>query len=138
MLTEVVDIAVSWLGTDEGRPAPRTSRPIPRRKLDGADMQDPVGCPDPIELVLYVSACSAHSAQAISNIKGVLSRFDPEQVKLTVCDLSQRPIEGVEDRITYTPTLVRRGPGPRTFILGHITNRELLLELLADCEAGES
>ena len=35
-------------------------------------------------------------------------------------------------------TLVRRTAGPRTFILGHITNPELLLELLADCETNQN
>jgi len=91
-------------------------------------------CPDPIELVLYVSRHSAHSAQAVKNIKGVLARFKSTQVKLTVCDLSAEPSQGEKDNITFTPTLVRNGPGPRTFILGHISNPELVLELLADCE----
>jgi hypothetical protein len=55
-------------------------------------------------------------------------------VKLTVCDLSTNPSAGVEDAVAFTPTLVRKTPGPRTFILGHITSPELLLELLADCQ----
>ena len=38
------------------------------------------------------------------------------------------------DSVAFTPTLVRKTPGPRTFILGHITNPQLVLELLADCE----
>jgi hypothetical protein len=33
---------------------------------------------------------------------------------------------------------VRRTPGPRTFLLGHLTNPSLLMELLADCDADES
>ena len=39
--------------------------------------------------------------------------------------------------VAFTPTLVRRTPGPRTFILGHVTNPDLLMELLADCDAEE-
>jgi hypothetical protein len=47
--------------------------------------------------------------------------------------LSANPEAGTADSVAFTPTLVRRTPGPRTFILGHITNPEVLLELLADC-----
>jgi hypothetical protein len=82
-------------------------------------------CPGPIELILYVGCHSENAAQAVRNIRGVLSRFKASSVKLTVCDT-----------ITFTPTLVRKAPGPRTFILGHISSPELVLELLADCEEG--
>ena len=51
-------------------------------------------------------------------------------MSLTIHDLAADPAEGVEDGISYTPTLVRRSPLPRTFILGDITNPELVLELL--------
>ena len=90
-------------------------------------------CPEPVELILYVSSQSPRSFAAVRNIKKVLQRFNSSRVKLTVCDLSQNPEGGIADAVAFTPTLVRRTPGPRTFILGHITNPELLLELLADC-----
>ena len=96
------------------------------------------GCPDPVELILYVSSRSARSYAAVRNIKQVLKRFKSSRVKLTVCDLARDPAGGVEDAVAFTPTLVRKTPGPRTFILGHVNNPDLLLELLADCEAEES
>ena len=92
-------------------------------------------CPEPVELILYVSSQSARSFAAVKNIRNVLKRFNSSQVRLTVCDLARDPSRGVEDSVAFTPTLVRRTPGPRTFILGHVTNPELVLELLADCEA---
>lgn len=88
---------------------------------------------EPIELVLYVSAHSPRSANAIKNIKDVLSRFESARVKLTICDLSQDPHQGLVDSIAFTPTLVKRSPGPRTFILGHIANPEILVEILEAC-----
>jgi CheY-like chemotaxis protein len=109
-----------------------------RKDNGGADGDGHVpGCPDPVELILYVSARSPHSAAAVRNIRKVLDRFNSARVKLTVCDLSKQPNGGVEDAVAFTPTLVRRHPGPRTFILGHMSNPELLLELLADCETGD-
>ena len=100
-----------------------------RRGGNGAD-----DCPDPIELILYVSAHSPRSASAIQNIRNVIGRFKSDRVRLTICDLSQDPSMGAADSVAFTPTLVKRSPGPRTFILGHLTNPELLLELLADCD----
>ena len=95
-------------------------------------------CPDPVELILYVSSQSARSHAALRNIRNVLKRFKSSRVKLTVCDLAIDPAGGIEDSVAFTPTLVRRTPGPRTFILGHVTNPDLLMELLADCETEES
>ena len=90
-------------------------------------------CPDPVELILYVSAYSPKSAAAIKNIKRVLSRYQSSRVNLTIYDLSQHPEAGNQDGVAFTPTLVKRSPGPRTFILGHISNPDLLVELLQAC-----
>jgi circadian clock protein KaiB len=119
----------------EGNGATRKRRPsaVPQRGHGGMDGTP--DCPDPVELILYVSSQSPRSFAAVRNIRKVLERFQASRVKLTVCDLSQNPDAGIEDSVAFTPTLVRRTPGPRTFILGHITNPELLLELLADCDA---
>ena len=105
-------------------------------RQDGDD--GAAGCPEPVELILYVSSQSARSFAAVRNIRNVLKRFKASRVKLTVCDLSQDPAAGIEDAVAFTPTLVRRTPGPRTFILGHVTNPELVMELLADCETEEN
>ncbi len=115
-------------------------RPGPAVRSAGSGLRNRSGnnheddCPEPIELVLYVSADSARSATAINNIKRVLSRYRSDRVTLTICDLSQNPLEGAADSIAFTPTLVKRSPGPRTYILGHITNPDLLIELLEGCD----
>ncbi len=117
---------------------PRRRR-APEFRSDGRpDGDDAPDCPDPVELILYVSSQSARSFAAVRNIRNVLKRFKSSRVKLTVCDLARDPARGIEDSIAFTPTLVRKTPGPRTFILGHVTNPELLMELLADCDAEES
>lgn len=87
----------------------------------------------PVELVLYVSAHSARSVHAVENIRRVVSRFAPERVRLTIHDLSADPSKGVADAVAFTPTLVKRSPGPRTFILGHISDPQVLTELLEGC-----
>jgi CheY-like chemotaxis protein len=91
-------------------------------------------CPDPIELILYVSSHSPRSAAAIDNVKRVLAGYKGTRVALTICDLSKEPGKASADAIAFTPTLVKRSPGPRTFILGHLTNPELVLQLLGACD----
>jgi len=117
-------------GTNSGPKRKRFSMPVESGDGLGGGSTD---CPEPVELILYVSSQSPRSFAAVRNIKKVLERFNSSRVKLTVCDLSLNPEGGIADAVAFTPTLVRRTPGPRTFILGHITNPELLLELLADC-----
>jgi len=126
-----------------------------RQRLGGGESKRPVGgnrlvrpaqskghedgnhndCPEPIELILYISADSPRSANAINNIKRVLSRYRSDKVRLTICDLARNPTDGDADGIAFTPTLVKRSPGPRTYILGHINNPEVLIELLEGCDS---
>lgn len=106
-----------------------------RRSSSGRPGDDGRGdCPGVVELILYVSAESPRCANAISNIRNVLSRYRSGKVTLTICDLAKDPAGGVEDSIAFTPTLVKRAPGPRTYILGHLSNPAVLVELLEGCE----
>ena len=121
----------------EGADSPRRRRasmPASTRSGNGMGGDEP-DCPEPVELFLYISSRSPRSSAAVKTIKKVLERYSSSRVKLTVCNLTDNPTAGIEDSVAFTPTLVRRSPGPRTFILGHITSPELLLELLADCES---
>lgn len=106
---------------------------LARRAADGPEDDGDTASGDQIELILYVSAQSPRSAMAMANIKKALSRFQSPKVRLTIHDLSKDPSKGLSDNIAFTPTLVKRSPGPRTFILGHMSNPDLLLEMLEGC-----
>jgi CheY-like chemotaxis protein len=82
-----------------------------------------------IELVLYVSSASVHSAAALRNIRQVLAQFDG-RVKLTVHDLLKHPERGDADGVHFTPALLSRGPGPRTWIVGHLHNPQVIQAIL--------
>lgn len=64
------------------------------------------------------------------SVREVLSRFDRSQVRFNVVDLSQTPDQGDEDAVVFTPTLVKRGPGPRTYIVGNLDDPNLVADLL--------
>jgi DNA-binding response OmpR family regulator len=115
------------------RRAPSTGRPCSGH--DESSRRAPEGA-GPVELILYVSAETPQSSAAVNNVKKVLARLPASRVRLTVHDLSLDPSPG-EDAAGIMPgTLVRKTKGPRTYIMGHISNPELLLELLADCDPG--
>lgn len=83
----------------------------------------------PLDLVLYVSARSLASARATQAVRGLIPDGHPD-IRLTICDLSQHPDAGDEDNIVFTPTLVKRTPAPRAWILGDLSRAETLGDLL--------
>ena len=64
------------------------------RTPDGPETTAARIAPEPVELILYVSAESPRSANAIQNIKSVLSRYRSDKVSLTICDLSTESVDG--------------------------------------------
>jgi two-component system response regulator GlrR len=86
-----------------------------------------------VELVLYVSSASPASLQARRNLERVLARFDTSQVKFSICDLGRDPLAGEGDRIAFTPTLVKRFPEPRMWVLGNLRDADVLADLLRVC-----
>jgi len=89
--------------------------------------------PYKVELVLYVSSVSAASRQAQAAMESVLAEFDTSQVRYSVHDLVEEPFAGGADRITFTPTLVRRFPAPRVWLLGGLKDPQTVFDLLEAC-----
>jgi CheY-like chemotaxis protein len=83
-----------------------------------------------IELVLYTRGESDACRRALGTIHRVLEQYKKAQVSLTVCDLAENPDGGDHDSVIYTPTLVKRGPGPRTYVVGNLDQDEFLIDLL--------
>jgi CheY-like chemotaxis protein len=86
-----------------------------------------------VELVLYVSSTSPSSAQAQRNLERLLAQFDESQVRYTICDLVREPLAGVADRIAFTPTLVKRYPEPKMWVLGNLREPQIIADLLHVC-----
>ena len=83
-----------------------------------------------IELVLYVSSVSPHSQAALRNLRRALSQHAGPAVQLTIHDLSKDPQRAERDGVHFTPALVAKGNGPRTWIVGHLGNPQVLQALL--------
>jgi CheY-like chemotaxis protein len=85
-----------------------------------------------IELVLYVSSLSVGSIRALEAVRDVISRTRDGEIKFSVCDLAKQPQRAADDRITYTPTLLKLSPGPRTWIVGQLQDPTILVDLLEE------
>jgi two-component system response regulator GlrR len=116
------------------------------RKILAAGRDDdfaPSAAPDPqrsqvrtlprVELVLYVSSASPTCIQARTNLERLLEEFDTSQVRYTVCDLVREPLAGEADRIAFTPTLVKRYPEPKMWVLGNLREPQIIADLLRVC-----
>jgi CheY-like chemotaxis protein len=86
-----------------------------------------------VELVLYISSASPASVQARRNLERVLDGFERVQVKYSVCDLGRDPLAGDADRVAFTPTLVKRYPEPRMWLLGNLREADIVADLLRTC-----
>jgi CheY-like chemotaxis protein len=103
----------------------------PSRTAPGAT-QAPEGAPEraKIELVLYVSPSSPASMQAQGNMERVLAGFNPADVAYSVCDLHRNAETADQDRVVFTPTLVKRYPIPRMWIIGDLRDGDIVADLL--------
>ena len=110
----------------------RRSSRLSRSLLPGSSRPDADDKPKKpaIELVLYISSISPHSTAALRNLRRALAQHAGPAVKLTVHDLSKDPQRAESDGVHFTPTLVRKGGGPRTWIVGHLGNPQVLQTLL--------
>lgn len=100
-----------------------------RREVASDTLRPPPKKSARLELVLYTSAASEKSQRALRTLHRVMDKFNASQVKLTIKDLSAMPSSGEEDSVVFTPTLVKRGPGPRTWIIGNLDQDDLLIDL---------
>lgn len=107
----------------------RRQAPTPRTVSRKAASNDRSRGREKIDLVLYTSPESEKSQKALRAVRDVLADYDESQIKFTVCDLSST--QNLEaDAIVFTPTLVKRSPGPRTWIVGNLEHRDLLIDML--------
>ena len=87
---------------------------------------------DVIELALYVSPTSATCLKVRGDIESALKAFDLTRVRFEVVDVSREVRRAEEDRVIFTPTLVKRRPEPPAWFVGE-AGGQMVLVLLAAC-----
>ncbi len=86
---------------------------------------------EPIHLALYVTGSSQRSRAARRNLDELLAGWEGTKVELEVIDVEEDPgAWRAEDRVSFTPTLVRRAPAPRAWAIGDLSDPEAVRALL--------
>ncbi len=83
-----------------------------------------------VELVLYVSPESVRCLLAAQAMQQVTSRYSSDEVSFRICDVTRDPGAASEDRIIFTPTLVKRSPGPACWMIGDLSRVGIVENLL--------
>jgi DNA-binding response OmpR family regulator len=102
--------------------------PPPERKASAAAV-----AVAPVELALYLTLPWPSSLKAKRNLERVLAGFQASQVRLSVHDLAKDPARAEADGIVFSPTLVKRFPEPRAWVMGDLSDRRVLANLLLMC-----
>jgi DNA-binding NtrC family response regulator len=70
-----------------------------------------------VAFTLYVNK-SALSQSTTRAVVDTLKRYNPDQIALTVVDLSEKPERAERDRILAIPTLLKTFPAPKIWLIG--------------------
>ncbi len=81
-------------------------------------------------LRLYVTHQSPNSTKALANIQKLLQEVVPNRYQLDVIDVLNEPALAEQDGIIASPTLVKRHPPPLRRIIGDLSDRDKVLEVL--------
>lgn len=85
-----------------------------------------------VELTLYVSAASAASVRLRASLEKALEEYDLTVVRFEVLDVARDVRRAEEDRVIFTPTLVKRRPAPPAWFVGE-AGEQMMAALLASC-----
>jgi CheY-like chemotaxis protein len=83
-----------------------------------------------IEFVLYVTPDSIPCHRAKAVMRDILEDYDANFIDFRIYQLDRHLKAAQRDRILFTPTLVKRWPDPKVWILGDLTQRAVVIDLL--------
>lgn len=81
-------------------------------------------------LHLYIAGATPNSAEAVRNLKDICERYLAGRVDLQIIDIYQQPELARQDSIVAAPTLVKKRPGLLRFLVGDLSDRRRVLQLL--------
>ena len=81
-------------------------------------------------LTLYVSGAGPRSSAAIGIVRDLCDAELSGRFDLTVLDAADHPHDVVRDHILALPTLVKKAPEPRRYVVGDFTDLAKLREAL--------
>lgn len=86
--------------------------------------------PEKHKFMLFVSGMSVKSGHAIENLRKICDKYLADNFELEIIDISRDKEQAVIHQIVAIPTLIKIGPEPRRIILGDLSDREKVLQIL--------
>jgi circadian clock protein KaiB len=75
-------------------------------------------------LQLYVSGMTENSMLAIENIRGICEEYLAGNFELEIIDLYKNPTIAEEQKIVFSPSLIKILPLPRKTLIGRFSDKE--------------
>jgi hypothetical protein len=63
----------------------------------------------------------------------ILQKYDPRLIDYRICDTTREVEAAARDRIIFTPTLVKHAPPPHLWVVGDLSNTDVVTDLLQMC-----
>jgi circadian clock protein KaiB len=79
---------------------------------------------------LYVAGDAPNSNQAVTNLKAFCDEYLGNRHEIELVDVTREPQRALADGVLLTPMLVRKAPAPTRKIIGNLSEKKPLLQLL--------
>jgi circadian clock protein KaiB len=80
-----------------------------------------------IILKLYITGMSENSVSAIKNITQICDRYPVGQFDLEIIDIYKNPSVAEEQKIVFSPSLVKQRPLPKKTFIGDLSDMEKVI-----------
>jgi circadian clock protein KaiB len=81
-------------------------------------------------LQLYVSGMSPKSMEAVENLKRLCDEYLKDAFDLEIIDIYKRPESLEEQRIVFSPSLIKQSPLPRKVLIGTLSDTAKVISAL--------
>jgi len=99
-------------------------------EVDAVSSRSAVPPAPAVDLVLYVSKGSIASMRARRVVCRLVNKLGEERVRLAIRDVAEHPDAASEDRVKFTPTLLRIHPEPKVRLIGDLRDDTALRDML--------
>ena len=82
-----------------------------------------------IRMRLYVTCGAPNSIIAVDNLNAIIKDL-ADRCKLEIVDILKDPLRAIDDGILVTPTLVKFSPTPPVSIIGNLSEKTKVIDLL--------
>ena len=82
------------------------------------------------QFVLYIAGESASGQRAYQNLRSICDEYVPGKYSIDIVDLEAAPEIAVQEQVLAVPMVVKKAPLPEVRIIGDLSDREKVLEVL--------